>query len=387
MWHAPSGLSPGALLAFMIAMLVLVNISISLYEVPSLALAPELAPDYTLRTKLLAYRWFFLIVGGAGTSFILYQVFLRQDDSNPLGVLNRGRYEEFGLVCALVIFVVILVSTAATHSRIKYLHVPPRKPIKLATELAQIKTALTHRPLLMLMFGGLMMGFGAGTTAGLITYFNLHFWGLLPQQIAYLVAIAPIASLIALWLGPRLADRFGKKRAIIGLYVLWLFTAIGPISLRLLGVMPANGSALLLPILMANITMSFTLAVSCHIILGSAIADTVDDIAVKANVRSEGLMFSTYQVLDKVANGGGAFVAGAILSLVAFPTQAVPGTVAIGILNELALVQVVIVLVFNVASIAFFTQYNLTRADHERNVAILAARRNHSADSMRSVAS
>jgi Na+/melibiose symporter-like transporter len=237
----------------------------------------------------------------------------------------------------------------------------------------------------MLMFGGLMMGFGAGTTAGLITYFNLHFWGLLPQQIAYLVAIAPIASLMALWLGSRLADRFGKKRAIIGLYVLWLLTAIGPISLRLLGVMPANGSALLLPILMANITMSFTLAVSCHIILGSAIADTVDDIAVKANVRSEGLMFSTYQVLAKVANGGGAFVAGAALSLVAFPTRAVPGTVATAILDELALVQMAIVVVFNVASIAFFTQYNLTREDHERNVAILAEQRGVGAQGARHV--
>jgi GPH family glycoside/pentoside/hexuronide:cation symporter len=375
MWHAPSGLSSGALLAFMIAMLVLVNISISLYEVPSLALAPELAPDYTLRTKLLAYRWFFLILGATATSVILYQVFLRQDETNPLGVLNRARYEEFGLVCAVVIFVAILASTAATHSRIKYLYVPPRKPIKLATELSQIRIALTHKPLLMLMFGGLMMGFGAGTTAGLVTYFNLHFWGLLPQQIAYLVAIAPVASLMALWLGPRLADRFGKKRAIIGLYALWLLTATVPISLRLLGVMPANGSALLLPILMANITIAFTLAVSCHIILGSAIADTVDDIAVKANARSEGLMFSTYQVLDKVANGGGAFVAGAVLSLVAFPTQAAPGSVDPRILNELALIQVVIVVIFNLASIAFFTQYNLTREDHERNAAILAQRR------------
>jgi hypothetical protein len=65
-------------------------------------------------------------VGGAGTSVILYQVFLRQDDSNPLGVLNRARYEEFGLVCAFVIFAVIVLSTVATHSRIKYLHVPPR---------------------------------------------------------------------------------------------------------------------------------------------------------------------------------------------------------------------------------------------------------------------
>ncbi len=132
MWHAPGGLSPGMLLAFTIAMLVLVNISISLYEVPSLALAPELAPDYTLRTRLIAFRWFFLMIGGAATSFVLYQVFLRQDAANPLGVLNRARYEEFGLVCAVVILVAILTSTAATHSRIKYLHTPPRTRITCA---------------------------------------------------------------------------------------------------------------------------------------------------------------------------------------------------------------------------------------------------------------
>lgn len=375
MWHAPSGLSPGMLLAFMIAMLVLVNISISLYEVPSLALAPELAPDYTLRTRLIAFRWFFLMIGGAATNIVLYQVFLRQDDSNPLGVLNRARYEDFGLACALVILVAILVSTAATHSRIKHLHTPPRRRRTLRSELSQIRTALTHKPLLMLMFGGLMMGFGAGTTAGLVSYFNLHFWALLPQQIAYLVAMAPVASIVALGLGPRVADRFGKKRAIIGLYVLWLLTATGPITLRLLGVMPANGSALLLPILMANLALGLTLAISCHIILGSAIADTVDDIAVKTAVRSEGLMFSTYQVLDKVANGGGAFVAGAVLSLVAFPTGAVPGTVAPRILDDLALIQVTIVVLFNLASIACFTRYHLTREDHERNAAILAERR------------
>ena len=375
MWHAPSGLSSGELLAFMIAMLVVVNISISLYEVPSLALAPELAPDYTLRTRLIAFRWFFLMIGGAATNIVLYQVFLRQDDANPLGVLNRERYEEFGLACAVVILVAILASTAATHGRIRYLHTPATTHRSFRSDRSQIKTALTHKPLLMLMFGGLMMGFGAGTGAGLQSYFSLHFWQLLPQQIAYLVATAPVASLIALGLGPRIAARFGKKRGIIGLYLLWLLTATGPISMRLLGLMPANGSALLLPILMANLTLGITLAISCHIILGSAIADTVDDIAVKTGMRSEGLMFSTYQVLDKVANGGGAFVAGAILSLVAFPVGAKPGTVEPGILSALAVIQVTIVVLFNLASIACFTQYSLTRADHERNAAILAQRR------------
>src|SRR5260221_985603 len=63
MWHAPHGLPPTALLAFMIAMLIFVNIAFSLYEIPSVALAPELAPDYQQRSSLLAYRWVFLILG------------------------------------------------------------------------------------------------------------------------------------------------------------------------------------------------------------------------------------------------------------------------------------------------------------------------------------
>jgi Na+/melibiose symporter-like transporter len=375
MWHAPAGLSPEWLLAFMIVMLVLVNFSISLYEVPSLALAPELAPDYTLRTRLIGYRWLFLMVGAATTNVVLYQVFLRQDDANPLGVLNRARYEDFGLACAIVVFAAILISTAATHSRIRYLHAPPRRPVVVRAELEQTRVALTHRPLVALMLGGLMMGFGAGTTSGLVTYMNLHFWELLPQQIAYLVAMLPFAALIALWLGPRLAARFGKKRSIITLYALWLAITIGPISLRLLGLMPANGSPALLPILVTTILFSYTLAISCHVILGSAIADTIDDIAVKTRQRSEGLMFSVYQVLDKVANGGGAFVAGTIVSLVAFPIGAVPGTVAPAILENMALTQVSIVILFNLASIAFFSRYSLTREDHERNQRTLAERR------------
>ena len=374
MWHAPTGLSPELMLAFVIVMLIFVNIAISLYEIPSLALAPELAPDYTLRTRLLAFRWLFLIIGSATTNFVLNNVFLRQDETNPLGQLNRARYEDFGIVCAIVIFIAILGSTAATHGRIKYLHAPPPRRVSFRSEWSQIRTALTHKPLLMLMFGGLMMGFAAGTGFGLITYFYFHFWELKPQQVAYFTIAYIVGAFVALWLGPKAGAVFGKKRAIIGLYALWLLTAIGPISLRLMGVMPENGSPFLLPILVTNLTLGLTLAISCHVILGSSIADTVDNIAVKTGVRSEGLMFSTYQVLDKVANGGGAFVAGAVLTAIAFPVQALPGTVDPEVLRNMAFMQLAIVIVFNLASIAFFTQYNLTRETHEQNVAILAER-------------
>jgi Na+/melibiose symporter-like transporter len=230
------------------------------------------------------------------------------------------------------------------------------------------------------MLGGLFMGFGAGTTAGLAAYFNLHFWGLKPQWVAFMAAAGAPASFLALWAGPWLGGRFGKKEAIIGLYFAWLLTATLPILLRFANLMPPNGSPVLLWTLVGNFTLSLTLALSCHINLGSCVADSIDDIAVKTGRRSEGLMFAAYSVLDKCANGGGAFVAGAILSAVAFPTHALPGTVSPAILNEMAMIKLPIIVVFNLGSIYFLSRYSLTRADHERNAAVLAERRAREAD-------
>jgi Na+/melibiose symporter-like transporter len=232
----------------------------------------------------------------------------------------------------------------------------------------------------MIMLGGLFMGFGAGTTAGLAAYFNLHFWGLKPQSISYMAAAGVPASLLALWAGPRLGGRIGKKQTIITLYFGWLLSTTGPIILRLLDLMPPNGSTVLLWILVGNFTLSLTLALSCHINLGSCVADSIDDITVKTGRRSEGLMFAAYSVLDKFANGGGAFVAGAILSSIAFPTNALPGTVSQTTLNEMAMFKLPIIVVFNLASIYFLSRYTLTRADHERNAALLAAQRAGEAD-------
>jgi Na+/melibiose symporter-like transporter len=376
MWHAPHGLPPAALLAFMVAMLLFVNIAFSLYEIPSLALAPELAPDYSQRSSLLAYRWLFLILSGAAINTVLTLVYLRQDAANPLGVLNRDRWEDFGLLCALIIPVVILVSTAATQGRVKHLHTPPadQRPSWRETW-RELRIMFSHKPLMTIMLGGLFMGFGAGTNAGMAAYFDLHFWGLKPQELSYLTIASVVTSFGALWLGPWLGGRYGKKQAIIGLYFAWLVTAIGPIGLRLIGLMPPNGSPLLLAILIGNFMLGLGFALCCHINLGSCVADSIDDISVKTGRQSEGMMFAGFSLLDKWANGGGAFVAGAVLSAIAFPVRALPGTVDPAILNQMAYVKLPIIVLFNLASIAFLARYSLTKADHARNAQVLALRR------------
>ena len=87
LFDPPLGWSKGHLLVYMAAMLMTVRVLLSLYEIPSSALAPELTLDYDQRTNLMSSRFFFGTLGGAAMSILTLQVFLRKDATHPLGLL------------------------------------------------------------------------------------------------------------------------------------------------------------------------------------------------------------------------------------------------------------------------------------------------------------
>ena len=371
MWHAPEGLGTFGLFAFMVGMLLFVRIASSFFEIPSLALAPELAPEYDERTRLLAWRFLFLVIGGALVSAVLYLVFLRQDAANPLGMLNRQRYADFGVFAAVVILASILISTAATHGRIRYLHVPPARHVSLRQTLGELAETFTHRPLAILMTTNLLIAVAAGVTAGLSAYLYLHFWGLKPQSMSVILTLGPLSSFLALWAAPRLSRRFGKRETVLGFYGTWLVTAVIPMTGRLLGFMPPNGSQALLAILVLDFFLGVGFAVGCHIVLNSMLSDASEDVAVKTGRRSEGVLFAAYGLLGKLGNGVGAFLAGLLLTAVNFPERALPGTVDPAITRNLVLVNVPVLLVFNLFGLACVSLYRLDRQRHERNLADL----------------
>ena len=64
-----------------------------------------------------------------------------------------------------------------------------------------------------------------------------------PERLAHAVAAGGLlASVLGVFLAPFLAKRFGKKRAMIALFSVSVVTSMLPISARLLGLMPPNGS-------------------------------------------------------------------------------------------------------------------------------------------------
>jgi glycoside/pentoside/hexuronide:cation symporter, GPH family len=369
LWNAPHGLSSSALVVFTLGMMIAVRLAISFYIIPSNALTPELTPDYDQRTTLQSYRWFFGIIGGATITFVLNEVFLRTSAQNPLGILNRHGYAQFGLLAAAVTFASILISTAGTHNQIPYLpQAAWRAPIGLAATLREIRITLTNRSLVALMLGGILGGIGGGIGGGLSIYLYTHFWGLDPGQFGLLIPLGSVGSIIAVFIAPYLSRRLGKKTAVIGLFSVSVVTAAGPLFLRLTNLMVMNGSPWLTPILIADGMVTATVSVVGYILVGSMMADVVEDVAVKTGVRSEGLLFATNGLLPKFTGGIGAFIAGVLLTVVHFPPHALKGSVSPELMRHLAMIYLPVTAFFSIVSIAVLGFYKIDRTTHERNL-------------------
>jgi Na+/melibiose symporter-like transporter len=368
LWNPPYHWSNQSMFAYLLVLLVAVRLLVSLYEIPSAALAPELTPDYDERTGLLSYRFFFGTLGGTVMAVLAFQVFLRKDATHPLGVLNRHGYEQYGLVSALVILVTILVSSFGTHGRSAALIQPLRRDLGFAGKAREIVATLSNRSFLSLTIAGIIAAVSGGLSSGLGLYITTYFWELTPREISYLVSFGFVSAILAVSLAPAVSRAMGKKRAMIALFAVSLTAGSIPIPLRLLGLMPANHSSALLAILFADAVIRDTLGIMGFIIVASMMADVVEDIAVSSGQRSEGLLFAANGLLQKCVSGVGTFLSGLLLNFVHFPQGAIQGHVDPAVLRHLVLLFVPVSAGCSGLAIAVLGFYGIDRTIHQRNL-------------------
>ena len=369
-WNSPSDWPPQSIGLYLIGMLVLLRICVSLYEVPSQALAPELTSDYDQRTSLFSYRFFFGVIGGFGMNVVLYQVFLSPENG---GILNRDGYAQYGILAGLVMAASILVSAIGTHRHVPQLAAPPERQASLPQLLREIGGTLSNRSLVVVMTSGLCSGVAAGMTNALSQYFYLEFWGLSAANISMLALASVLASVSGVAIAAPASKAFGKKAAMLGLFSVSTVTASAPILLRLLHLMPPNHSPWVFAILWVDAFIATTLAIAGYIIISSMIADVVEDAAVATGVRSEGLLFAANGLLPKFTAGIGVFLSGVLLTVVAFPIDAAAGSAPPEVMRHLALIYLPLTFTVNALSILVLLFYKIDKDTHERNVATLDA--------------
>jgi Na+/melibiose symporter-like transporter len=368
LFDPPSGWSQTQLLLYMSAMLVTVRVLLSLYEIPSSALGPELTLDYDQRTSLMSSRFFFGTLGGAAMSVLALQVFLRKDATHPLGLLSPAGYRETALVASIVIFFSIMISCIGTHRFIASLVHSPRVVITWQEKFRELSGTLTNRSFLALTISGVIGAVATGLRQGLDFYISAYFFELTPAQMSYLAAAALVAAFVGVGMAPAISKRFGKKQSMIGVFFASLFASTVPIAMRLLGLLPPNGTGALFAIVLVFYFIAAVLGLSGFIIVTSMMADVVEDAAVATGQRSEGLLFAANGLISKCVTGVGTFLSGLILGWVSFPQHATPGHVDPAILYHLGMVFVPIVTIFSAISIAVLMFYSIDRSTHQRNL-------------------
>ena len=375
LWNPPAGLSQAWLAAYLFVIAVFVRSFITLYEVPSAALGPELSEDYDQRTSYMGYRYLFGWVGGVTMYILAFAVFLKPDASHPVGQLNPHGYHNYAIAASVIIFASIMISSLGTHSAIPRLKVPPaRRRLSAWMAMREIAVALGNPSSMALLAAGLLGGLAAGLGFALNPYFNTYFWQISSQQIAIIGYSSYLSAFGALLVAPIASKRMGKKRAAI-VFAL-IYTALMPLTflLRLAGLFPANGSPWLVPLLFLSSTVVIGLSIVPPILVGSMISDVVEDNQIKTGRRTEGVLFAANAFLLKAVSGLGLAGSALILSLVHFPQKAVPGSVPASTLTSFALVYVGSLVGLGLASIYFVGKYRITREMHAANLATLAAR-------------
>jgi Na+/melibiose symporter-like transporter len=366
-WNPPE-LSQQNLFIYLTVCAIAVRISLSLYEIPNLAMLPEITADYDQRTALGSYRTFFAVSGGLGMTLLAFMVFLKPTPAYPLGQLNPDGYFAYSIAAALLMAALVLISALGTHRLIASFRMPDARALSLAQTVREMIQSLSNRSLLVILAAGVCSGIGFGVIGGLQIYVSTYYWELSAAEIGSL-SIANVGGVIlAVLIATPLSRAIGKKPACLLSFLTAVLVGITPALLREAGLAPPNHTDALLALLMFERVFGAASGIAAGIVGASMVADIVEDMEVKTGRRSEGLLTSANAFVAKAVSGVGVFFAGVAISVVDFPANARPGEVAPEILTDLVLGYIFVVVVSLGASMLCLLGYSVSRESHAENL-------------------
>lgn len=370
----PTGYGQGVTVAYFLVVAIAVRTFVTMFEIPSSSLVPEFTDDYDQRTSILAYRYFFGWWGGLTIALLAYKVFFASTDEYLDGRLNPESWVPYGLFGATIIFLSIMISSLGTHKEIPYLQkATGTHGFSFRQILLDMKESLSNRNFLIVFASALVAAMASGVNTSLVLYFNTYFWELTSNQIGNLQYPYYFSAFAALFLAPLLTKNREKHKVATRVWITGALLLPLPLALRLIGFFPENGSDWLLPILMVHGFIDVTVMIMAGILIGSMVADIVEDSQKSTGRRSEGLFFAGQSFANKVVNGFGVFATGIILSIINFPERAAPGDVPQATLNELAIIFIVIFITFYSTAVYILSRYKITRAGHSENIMAVEA--------------
>ena len=376
-WDPPAGWSQTALFWYLLVLASLTRISISLYEIPSTALGPELAKSYDERSALFGWRLFFAWAIGSimtvANFTLIFPAFATS--AIPNGQFNRDAYELYGIIASVLIFAAIMASALGTHSHIKHLREPQaQRALGLKAIFREIFDTIANRDFSALFMAAIFGAIATGISASLSFYFSAYFWGFTSQQIGLITMSVFLSAAIGGGMSPLVSRRLGKQRGAVVIGLLAGLALPLPIILRLFGLLPPNGDPAIFWIVFFVTMIDVGLIICFQALTASMLADLVEQADVRTGRRNEGIFFAANTFIRKAVQGLGVMAASFVLTLAQFPKGANPSQVPDSSLWQLGATYVPAIWLVWALMIFAVSRYRLSRSGHEANLATLAER-------------
>jgi GPH family glycoside/pentoside/hexuronide:cation symporter len=372
LWNPPHW-APGPLLLYLFGSALLVRVALSMFEIPSSALGPELSSDYDERTRLFSYRYLFGWGGGLLMLFLAYVVFLRPDATHANGFTNAAGYSAMATFAAVVMGLSIVISSIGLHHEIDRLPPAPAAGGTLGEHLRLFGRTIANKGFLILLGGGLCAYTAQGISFALSNYNYQFVWRLAGGDYIFLPLALMIGAGIAFFIAPRLTRGGNKAKVAAWLSVANVAFLITPYLLRLAGVFPEPTTPLLLPILLFIFACNTACGVGAFILGAAMLADVVEESEMRTGERSEGVFFAGGFFVQKLCGGLGIFGAAQILAWSSFPQAAKVGQVPLAAIDRMTLWYIGAMLLFYGGGAVFYAFFPFGRTEHEARLQRLTA--------------
>lgn len=357
LWLVPP-LGPTGLFIYYMLVLLVLDTTYTVVNVPYTALTPELTRDYDERTSLNSYRFGFS-VGGALVSAVLHPIIVDQF-ADP-----RTGYMASGALWGVIGTISILVAFFFTRER------PESAEEMTATErtpyLQQVRTALSNRPYLYVMGLYLFSWLSLQLIQVVLVYYATYYMGIADRMPMILGAVQS-ASLIFLFVWAALSRKLEKRTVYMIGATLWLSVMLALSFLR------PDQDHLVIPLaLLAGAGVSVA-----YLIPWAMMPDVMEADELETGMRREGIFYGFMVFLQKASIALAGLAVTWSLSFTGYvtPTDAMPTPVQPeGALAAIRFFIGPVPAIILAASLLIAWRYPITRATHAGMVEALRARR------------
>jgi GPH family glycoside/pentoside/hexuronide:cation symporter len=342
--------SQWGLFAWVAGMISVFSVFYSVFTIPYNALGYELSTDYDERTKVLAWRGYFQLLGTFSAAWF-YWFCLRPGFGNEV---VGARWLSL-LIGAVMIGGTLWTFTASREHRLerRQASMPIGKALRLT---------LKNRPFLLLQGGQQLLALGTGITGTLGNYVHIYFvCGGSKQTASWLSGwggtLTVFTSVAAIWLGVWLSRRLGKREACLAA----MAVVLSSVCLLPWLLTPQHPSLSVVAWLIAALGMP-----CATLMFSSMIADVCDEDELMTGMRREGAYSAVNSVANRIMQIGLVLVGGFLPRLAGYCNTSAP--LSSGVLEQMKwlLIGVQFVGVASAGLVLWFFPISRLRAEQTR---------------------